>query len=518
MRAIFTILLAAAACCCRAADNKATETLTFDASKGVAATMTTPRGDVVNYVAYNNLYYVSNVEDSTYQYMNVFVPEGATQQTPIYMPNYVGGYMAAAARDIDAGDASGRALAEGYVVAIPGARGRNSTVKSGDKVVYTGRAPKGLLDLKAAVRYLRHFDDVMAGDAEKIITSGTSAGGAMSSLLGSSGNNPAYGQYLKDMGAADERDDIYAAVCFCPIIDLDHADMAYEWLYGCTNNVTRPLNEEQAAVSEELASLFADYVNSLELKKPDGSALNADNYLDYIRRLIIQSAQEAKDAGADIPDTIGFTFSSGQKFAAPVNGGKRPETMPEIKPGDMPPMQRPMPDDIPDEVKKMMKATTGKQGEYITDLDMDAYLNYVVTTIALKTPPAFDRQGVAGGKATGENEEFGDDTGSSVNFTPYSIKKATGDETAEIDDNTAELVRILNPMRMMDDEGSTVAGNWYIRHGARDRDTAFPIPINLATRLQNKGLNVDFKLPWNRPHSGDYALNELFGWIKSIVE
>lgn len=71
-------------------------------------------------------------------------------------------------------------------------------------------------------------------------------------------------------------------------------------------------------------------------------------------------------------------------------------------------------------------------------------------------------------------------------------------------------------MCMMDEEGSCIAPHWYIRHGAIDRDTAFPIPINLATKLENKGKDVNFKLPWNRPHSGDYALNELFGWIRSI--
>lgn len=64
-------------------------------------------------------------------------------------------------------------------------------------------------------------------------------------------------------------------------------------------------------------------------------------------------------------------------------------------------------------------------------------------------------------------------------------------------------------MCMMDEEGSCIAPHWYIRHGAIDRDTAFPIPINLATKLENKDKDVNFKLPWNRPHSGDYALNEL---------
>ena len=60
-----------------------------------------------------------------------------------------------------------------------------------------------MLDLKAAVRYLRFFDRDMLGDAEHIITDGTSAGGAMSSLLGSTGNNPSYEPMLKAMGAAD---------------------------------------------------------------------------------------------------------------------------------------------------------------------------------------------------------------------------------------------------------------------------------------------------------------------------
>ena len=63
----------------------------------------------------------------------------------------------------------------------------------------------------------------------------------------------------------------------------------------------------------------------------------------------------------------------------------------------------------------------------------------------------------------------------------------------------------------------TVASHWYIRHGARDRDTAFPVPVNLALKLQNAGKDVNFLLAWNRPHSGDYALDELFEWIDGIV-
>lgn len=504
-----------------AAERAQASPLSFDKTNYTEQTLTLPTGKVVKYKAYERLYYVTNVEDSTYQYMNVFVPEGATDQTPIFMPNKVGGYMAARAGMPNAGDASGRALAEGYVVAIPGARGRNSVVtdEEGNKS-YTGRAPKGLLDLKAAVRYLRLFDKDMPGDAEKIISDGTSAGGAMSALLGTTGNHPDYAPLLKTMGAADTRDDIFAAVCFCPIIDLDHADMAYEWLYGVTNGVSRPVTEEQEEVSKALAALYPAYLESLQLKTPTGEAITADNYRDYIKSLLIESAQIAKDAGADIPDNIGFSFGQSQRFVAPVNGRDDNEQMPPMgmDKDQMPPMAMnngQMPPKGMD--KGPMRMNRHENGEYIVDLDMDKYLNYVVSTIALKTAPAFDSQGVAGGRASGENEEFGNEQGSSVNFTDFSLQQATGDANATVDEDVKWNVRLLNPLNYIGNPKATNAQHWYIRHGARDRDTSFNVPVSLALKLQNEGKDVDFHLPWNRPHSGDYALNELFKWIESVV-
>jgi hypothetical protein len=41
--------------------------------------------------------------------------------------------------------------------------------------------------------------------------------------------------------------------------------------------------------------------------------------------------------------------------------------------------------------------------------------------------------------------------------------------------------------------------------------------VAFATKLQNAGKDVDFLLAWNRPHSGDYALDELFAWIESVL-
>lgn len=487
--------------------------LKFDPNCGEERVMTMHDGTQVHYTAYEKLFFVTNVEDSTYQFMNVYVPQGATQQSPILLRTYVGGYMAAAAGQPQAGDASGRALKEGMVVAIPGSRGRNSTVtatktnkKAGIKkgqTIYTGRAPMAILDLKAAIRYLRHFDRIMPGDAEKIVTDGTSAGGAMSSLMGATGNNPAYEPMLQAMGAASERDDVLASVCYCPIIDLDHADMAYEWLYNTTQSRQQG-NEQVLAVSNELKAQFPAYLASLNLHTASGTLLTASNYLDYIKSELIRSAQIAKNAGADIPDSLGFTFNEEASFGAPpINGGM---TMShagrEPMGGQRPPI--------------MMRPGGGNKraGEYIIDLDMEKYLNYVVSTQPLKTAPAFDTQGVAGQRASGENEEFGDSNGSSVNFTEYGAMKAG----TSLSDEVLRNVYLMNPMNFIDDPATSVAQHWYIRHGARDRDTSFPVPINLALKLQNAGKDVNFLLAWNRPHSGDYALDELFQWIKEITK
>jgi hypothetical protein len=163
--------------------------------------------------------------------MNFYVPEGIadTDSTnPIFFPNGVGGYNPALPGkpgpkmkpgppppkplEPEAPNTILVALSKGYIVASPGARGKTQDY---------GRAPAGIIDLKAAVRYLRYNDANMPGDAEKIISNGTSAGGAMSSLLGVTGNNKDYEPYLKKVGAADARDDIFAASCYCPITNLD---------------------------------------------------------------------------------------------------------------------------------------------------------------------------------------------------------------------------------------------------------------------------------------------------------
>ena len=77
MQKLIVSALAAVMAISASAAKKPVVKLQFDASKGVAGSVEMPNGKV-NYTAYTKLYYVTNVEDTTDQYVNVFVPEVST--------------------------------------------------------------------------------------------------------------------------------------------------------------------------------------------------------------------------------------------------------------------------------------------------------------------------------------------------------------------------------------------------------------------------------------------------------
>ena len=318
-------------------------TLQFDSSKYEVKTCEI-NGRSVTYRAFEGLDYCTDPVDPI-QKLNLFVPEAYYQgevlngyrlgTAPIFMPNTVGGYMPDPA-DQPGLDHKGRinaifeALEYGYVVASAGIRGRTSGKRSteffeGGKAEITGtdtgkmvgKAPGLIVDMKAAIRYLRHNRDVIPGDTSRIITSGTSAGGALSVLAGATGNSPDYLPYLEEIGAADEADDIFAANCYCPIHNLENADAAYEWLFCGCNDFHRTkhvktkhglervpfhgeMTEKQIALSPELKKLFPAYLNSLELTDQDGNALRLDengegSFKDYVRDFVLKSAQKELD-------------------------------------------------------------------------------------------------------------------------------------------------------------------------------------------------------------------------------
>ena len=140
---------------------------------------------------------------------------------------------------------------------------------------------------RGGLRYLRSNKGRIPGDPDKIVSDGTSAGGAVSALLGASGDSPMYDKYLSELGAADASDAILAVAAYCPITDLENADKAYEFVFGGL-----PVNGQcvDQAVSRELAAAFAGYQSSLNLKGLDGQALTSNRYQDYLLATCLQPA------------------------------------------------------------------------------------------------------------------------------------------------------------------------------------------------------------------------------------
>ncbi|WP_324682824.1 hypothetical protein [Bibersteinia trehalosi] len=74
---------------------------------------------------------------------------------------------------------------------------------------------------------------------------------------------------------------------------------------------------------------------------------------------------------------------------------------------------------------------------------------------------------------------------------------------------------MMNAMNYIQEDSG--ASHYRIRHGQNDRDTSLAIPTILALKLQNTpNKTVDFALPFGVSHSGDYDLEELFDWAKTI--
>jgi len=160
-----------------------------------------------------------------------------------------------------------------------------------------------------------------AGRAEKIISNGTSAGGALSVLLGAGVTDGDDRKLFEIMGAADARDDIYAVSAYCPISILEHADAAYEWEFNGVNDyekmditmldykverklVKGTLDTAEQRVSDELKAQFPAYVNSLGLKNARGEALTLNDdgsgsFRDYVAAYIAAAAEAELQKGAD---------------------------------------------------------------------------------------------------------------------------------------------------------------------------------------------------------------------------
>ena len=484
------------------ADTSAKITLTFDINNYESMTGTVDNKEI-KYRAFEYIPYVSNPIDIDQQYINIYIPEEYfnngtvngynTQTAPIFMPNNVGGYMPsqpmAPKVENNKPNSALYALSRGYVVASPATRGRTNKASDGN---FIGKAPAVIVDLQAATAYLHANDATMPGNAKRIITNGTSAGGAVSLLQGATGNTSDYQPYLQALGAATASTDVYASSAYAPITNLDAADMAYEWSYnGITsfNKVTMGqgelpqanvggtpapmqrsvqrvnLTNDDVAYSDLLKSHFPDYVNNLQLRDRTGVILKLDKkgngtFKQYVKSFIIDAANKAKSNGADLSR---YSFL-------------------------------------------ILDKNTG----LVKDIDWDAYNSF---TSRSKVPGAFDSRS----NDSGENSLFGTSTSDTNHFT---ITAALHDTTPNNDVyvENAKIVTMMNPMNYLGSPSATNAKYYRIRYGTADSNTSVAIPLIVGTRAQNLGYSVDMATPFGVDHAGDYDLQDLFNWMDSIVK
>ena len=484
------------------ADASAKISLAFDA-KNYESMSTTVDNKEIKYRAFEYIPYVANPIDIDQQYMNIYVPEEYfkngtingynTQTAPIFMPNAVGGYMPSQAMTpkVENGKPNSvlYALSRGYVVASPSTRGRTNKASDGN---FIGKAPAVIVDLQAATAYLHANDSAMPGNANRIITNGTSAGGGVSLLQGATGNSSDFQPYLQALGAATAATNVYAVSAYAPITNLDAADMAYEWSYnGITsfNKVTMGqgelpqanvggnsappqrttqrvnLNTDDLSYSKMLSEHFPDYVNNLQLRDSLGRILKLDKngngtFKNYVKEFIVAAANKAAAKGTDL-----------SKHTYLVRDNK-----------------------------------TGT----IKDINWEAYNHFVSRS---KAPGAFDSRA----NDTGENNLFGTSTTDNNHFT---ITAALHDSTANQDVyvENAKIVTMMNPMNYLGSPAATNARFYRIRYGTADSNTSVAIPLIVGTRAQNLGYRVDMATPFDVDHSGDYDLEELFNWMDNIVK
>ncbi len=429
---------------------------------------------------YQHLLYVANPVDSAYQSLDVQVPvsiDGVAvdaSQAPILFYIAVGGYLSV--RNVPdakaqkegpprpnrplpgANNNSNLALAKGFVVVSPGCRGRDNQRADG---TFYGKAPAAIVDLKAAVRYLRHNSGVVPGNTDHIVSVGCSAGGALSALLGASGNSPLYAPYLQEIGAAEERDDIFGSGCYSPITDLDHADMAYEWMYG--NLPTRSGMVDQA-LSQTLKTEYAAYQQSLHLQGKNGfGMLTADNYADYLLHF--------------------YLFPSASFYLKSLSTGTRKAYL-----------------------------TQNPWLKWSGDSASFTFADYAKQVSRLKWLPAFDD---FESRAT-EPDLFGTENQAARHFTDFSLRHGTHDPEAEVERELKTVVNMMNAMYFLGNKNESCASNWWLRTGSSDNHTSQTVIINLATTLENQGKSVNTWLFWEGGHCADDDPEGFLDWMGKV--
>lgn len=355
-------------------------------------------------------------------------------------------------------DKASLALAAGYVVVTPGVRGWDNRDAQGH---YYGKAPAAIVDLKASVRYIRHNANRLPGNAEWIISAGCSAGGALSALVGMSGNQPDYQPYLTAIGAAEAADNVFASACYSPIADINHADMSYEWQFG-------DLPVQGKRVDQTLSAHWRDglaaYLASLALQGRRGfGVLTLANYGDYLYREYLQPAATAYLAA--LPAAQRSAYLASHRWMHWQDG----------------------------------------QAQF-------SFADFRQHGTRMKGLPAFDDFQLK----SAETQLFGHDTLPAQHFTLLSLQHVQGAQ-AKLAPELTTRINLMNPHYFLQQPDRGIAPHWWLRNGSRDNNNDLSVMVNLATGLENRGKQVNSALFWDGGHCADTDPEGMVHWIGQIT-
>ena len=472
-------------------------------------------GGMFGGAVYEGVYMNANITNEAYQTMLIYVPAayfttdedgnvtgidhdaqvgGYTADTaPIVFANECGGWRSSSPRSCDTSY-----IEEGFVYVTAGARSRDAVDEDG---VPSGKAPTQLVDLKSGVIELRANADVIPGDKNRIVSIGTSGGGEISSAFGASGNMPEYYEYMYESGVLGVTknedgtyvsaypDNIYAAQCYCPIADIEDADIAYAWWWvdlADDGGVPRAgLTDFTRRLQELEADAFVEYLNSLGLTDADGNALTLDglrsgSFYDAILQNISDALNAMVAAGSIDPET---TYSDYDSWLEQDADGVW----------------------------------------HVTDL-RGFMIGTGLVNNRNKAIPGFDTM-----DKSAENNAFGTPDETAVHYSA-SVAQILADNYGELSaldgfdaeqvdsyieealtgegaEAIAEQVNLMNAAEILlgYDGLSAVdpAEHWRVRSGTADQHTSFTIGFNICLAAQMFGSDADYHQVWSMGHGSN---------------
>ena len=464
--------------------------------------------------------------------MNIYVPEAYMNEDGSLTETVVNGYNALTAPVIYVVDMGGydeakaanvgkvsTYLKNGYVVATPGSRGKTTTDAEGN---FVGRGAAAPADLKAGIRFLKYNDEFLAGKSDMIVVTGTSAGGAMASLIAASGNNDFFDPYLEEIGAImTETDDVYAAQCYCPATNQENTDMLYEWLYaGQYTDGENGFTEFQTALSDDLAAAYIEYVNAFGFEDAEGNVLTLDGlregtYYDAVLSLIGDSiayyinSNYSKSSGG----MSAYTYLDEEAVQAFVDELNQGEEWVKLE-------------------YSYAKASTGPstivtyaESASCTITDLESFTSHCLNRN--DTCPSSDTFE----KSSPANQIYGTETEDTVHYSMPVANLISDEKYASLEGydasivesykdaaNNQEAVYALNPLNFIED--SDVAPYIRLRAGTADDRVAPIVCANVGWALMAKtDSSVNLALAWGQPHGeAEAASGDLVNWIERICK